>query len=88
MPRYIDADKIDATDFIDCENQFDCQKIIDSQPTADVEPVVNVEWRHIKTHPESGLYMHYCSNCDYEIDGLAEKCPHCGAHMKGCADNA
>ena len=51
-------------------------------PIIEAVPVVHGKWiRMDETHPETGLNTHYCSICDYEIDGLEPYCPNCGAKM-------
>ena len=101
MPRYIDADALNAAiekwfdgvcvyDVSPSEAVNDFQSIVDEQPTVSPDEVRGMgEW--IKAHDDT-VWWWECSVCHepplqrYKYDRLSNFCPNCGAKMEVSED--
>ena len=92
MPKYYNADEVDAT-FEKLEDDYGGTSFIAGiytahnsiryLPTADVEPVVHAYWMFVNGHLAP---MFRCSNCR-NIAFNSTYCPYCGAKMDGVTNN-
>ena len=88
MPRYIDADALNAyIESAECNSVGKALQAIDNAPTISPDEVRGVgEWEHQELAPTNYTF---CSCCGF----LRAKnykwryCPSCGARMKGADDD-